>query len=101
MLLKCQPGTVTTPSVHAHATHPGVGNDKLDSDSPGSWDRGNVKRLVINTADNETKRLADGVEGTKDIEYTLGVAWDGLGNGDTRARLFLLVSVSPRHSSSP
>jgi len=44
---------------HVHTTHPGVGNDELDSDSPRSRNRGNVKRLVIDAADNEAKGLLE------------------------------------------
>lgn len=72
-----------------HAAHPRVGDNELDGDGPRSGHRRDLKRLVIDTTDDETKGLADRIERAKDIQYTFGVAGDRLGDCNTRARLFL------------
>lgn len=67
--------------------HPRVRDDELDGDSAGAGDRGDIERLVVDPANDKAKGLADGVEGTADVEDALRVARDRFGDGDAGARL--------------
>jgi hypothetical protein len=85
-------------STSLHATHARVGDDKFDSDSSRSRDRGDIIWLVVDPSNNQAKCLGSAVarimqgelaylgysiQRTRYIEDTFGITGNRLGNGDS------------------